>query len=124
MPFATMWTAILISNKHPDISHLHNQHVEAHFHVTKHTVLDGKEDLPIGRVVRRLQHYSRSLTKQIRFGVMKKKGSTPKPECPRTETNIPSPTDPTVEEQWRKGSKTQKGQRRTHFEGIIKKKKT
>ena len=35
MPYATIWTSIIISKRQPEISHLHNQHVEAHFHTTK-----------------------------------------------------------------------------------------
>ena len=57
MPFAPMWSAILISKNHPEIGRLHNQHNEAHFHVVKETVLENKKDMPIGRVVKRLKHY-------------------------------------------------------------------
>ena len=121
MPFATMCTAILISKDRPEISHLHNQHIEAHFHTVKDTVLDKNENLSIGRVVRRLKGYSTNLMKSIRFGVVKKKGSKPKPEFPQREkVDIPSATDPNVQEEWRKkSSQKREPKRRTHFEGCF-----
>ena len=121
MPFATMWTEILISKDRPEISHFHNKHVEAHFHTVKDTVLDKNEILSIGRVIRRLKGYSTNLTKSIRFAVVKKKGSKPKTEFPqRGKVDISSATDLNVQEQWRKkSSQKREPRRRTHFEGCF-----
>ena len=41
LPYATLWSGIIIQNLVHEISHLRNQHVESHFHTVKHTVLEG-----------------------------------------------------------------------------------
>ena len=65
MPYATMWSTILISEDHPNIGRMHNQHAEAHFHTVKEMVLENHNDMSVGRVVKRLKHYSTSLRKSL-----------------------------------------------------------
>ena len=69
MPYATMWSGIIIQNFVHEILYLHNHRVESHFHTIKHTVLEGNEKLSIGCVVRRLKNYTKSLIHSIRLRI-------------------------------------------------------
>lgn len=116
MPFVPIWSAIILSTKNSDISHVHNQHIEAHFHTVKYTLLRRKKDMPLGRFVRELKNYSRSLTTSIRSGINYKGSKTAKPEFSNQESLIPRHNDPALQKVWKKGKNKRPRKKSTHFE--------
>lgn len=88
MPFVTMWSGLLLNESHKNVAHLHNQHIEAHFHQIKKIVLNGKEDQPTGLVVRQFKKYSEALTKTIRFGLKDIRRSRKETEFAQTKDDI------------------------------------
>lgn len=61
VPFAPMWTSILLSLVTPNIARLSNAYVERYFNIVKTEILQGEVNLKIGRFINKMKSYNCSL---------------------------------------------------------------
>lgn len=89
------------------MAHVQNQHVEAHFHAVKHTVLEKKRECVNRKYFQEASKLRALLADNSRFDLRRPKCSKAKPALPRKDKHhtsmlIPSAEDPSVQEEWRK----------------------
>ena len=87
MPFACVWSGILISRKFPEISRISNAYAESHFNVVKHEVLKHEKNLKIGRFVTKEKKYVQSLVAELKIKIPVKRRTKLKAAYPEHPTN-------------------------------------
>jgi len=55
MPFAPMWTAVLLKLVTSGISRISNANVESFFNIVKHNILNSETNLKAGRFVKKFK---------------------------------------------------------------------
>jgi len=104
MPFAPMWTSILLSLVKPNIARLSNAYVESYFNIVKKEILQGEVNLKIGRFINKMKSYNCSLIAEVAIKVPLKSRRKIKPLYPE---------NPFVQEMWKRRKKT----KYNHMEG-------
>jgi len=108
MPFAPMWTSILLSSVIPGVARLSNAYVESYFNIVKKEILQGEVNLKIGRFINKMKNYNSSLIAEAAIKVpLKSRRRTIKRLYPE------SPLNPLVREMWQRRKKG----KHSHMEG-------
>ena len=87
IPFACVWSGILISRKFPEISGISNPYAKSHFNVVKHGVLKREKNLEIGRFVTKEKKYVQSLVAELKINIPVKWHTKLKAAYPQHPTN-------------------------------------
>jgi len=110
MPFAPMWTSILLSFSPviSDVARLSNAYVESYFNIVKKEILQGEVNLKIGCFINKMKNYNSSLIAEAAIKVpLKNRRRTIKRLYPE------SPLNPLVREMWQRRKKG----KHSHMEG-------
>ncbi|KAK0169338.1 hypothetical protein PV327_011640, partial [Microctonus hyperodae] len=81
MPFAPMWSALLLKVVAPTVNRLNNANIEGYFNIMKKYVLNNEGNLEVGRFITKMKNYTSQLCSEIKLHIPMKRNKRDITQC-------------------------------------------